>query len=159
MTTSEWISVIALAISSGGFALQARNWFMSSPRLHLSVIGDAISMPDDGRGTRVALSAVNRGTDPTMLTHMVVYIYRSWWRKYRNKPDLAGLVNSPRIPFRLDTNAIWLGEMIYSKDTTEARNKGHLYVGVIASHSNRTHLIRVPVPKEPKAPTKNIASG
>jgi hypothetical protein len=53
MTISEWVSVLALIISSGGFALQARSWLMSGPRLHLSVMGDAMSFPDDGQGVRL----------------------------------------------------------------------------------------------------------
>ena len=61
MTTSEWISVLALSISSAGFALQARNWFMSGPRLSLSVMADAITIPDDGGGDRLALTVINRG--------------------------------------------------------------------------------------------------
>ena len=97
MTTAEWISVIALIISSGGFAIQARSWILSGPRLHLSIIADAMLIPDDGEGPRAALTVINRGTAPTMLTHMVVYLYRSRWRRFRNKSYLAGVVNSDRI--------------------------------------------------------------
>jgi hypothetical protein len=45
MTTPEWLSTLALIISSGGFSLQARSWWLSGPRLHLSVMGDAIAFP------------------------------------------------------------------------------------------------------------------
>jgi hypothetical protein len=148
MTTSEWISVLALSISSGGFALQARNWFMNGPRLHLSVIAEAISMPDDGKGERVALTVINRGTDPTMLTHMIAFIYGSPWQKFRDKPIQAGIVNSPEIPSKLDTNGVWMGMMAYNEKLTAARGKGQLYVGVISSHSNKKFFIHVPPPKK-----------
>jgi hypothetical protein len=40
MTTSEWISVIAFAISSGGFALQARNWLASkAQKIYIPKLG------------------------------------------------------------------------------------------------------------------------
>ena len=93
MTTSEWISVIALIISSGGFAINLRNWFMNGPQLHLSVMADAIVFPDDGQGDRVGLTVINRGTTSTMLTHMVVYSFPSLWRRWRFKAELTGLVN------------------------------------------------------------------
>ena len=77
MTASEWCSVLALIISSGGFALQYRNWFMSGPRLRISIMGDAMVIPDDGEGPRAAITVINRGTEPTVITHMVVYAFAS----------------------------------------------------------------------------------
>src|SRR5438445_13406776 len=98
MTTSEWLSTLALIISSGGFALQARNWWLNGPQLHLSVMGEAIVIPDDGRGTRANLTVINRGVAPTILTHMVVFAYKSWWHRLRNEPEMTGVVNNPHIP-------------------------------------------------------------
>lgn len=131
MTTSEWISVLALSISSAGFALQARNWFMSGPRLSLSVMADAITIPDDGGGDRLALTVINRG----------------------------GIVNAPSIPFKLDTNGRWMSMMTYNEKLSAARAKGHLYVGVVSSHSDGHFLINVPPPKKADPVLKNrIAS-
>jgi len=159
MTTPEWLSVIALVISSGGLSLQLRNWVMSKPQLHLSVMGEALSFPDDGRGTRAALTVINRGGEPTMLTHMVASTYDNRWKRFRNKPTMTGVVNSPHIPAKLEVNATWMGMMFYTDDLRKNMMEGKLYVGVIASHSNKTHLIRIRPPKESKAPTKNVASG
>jgi hypothetical protein len=159
MTNSEWLSTLALVISSGGFALQARNWWMSGPRFHLSVMGEAIVIPDDGRGDRANLTVANRGTAPTMLTHMVVSTYKSRWHKWRNKPMLTGVVNNTNIPAKLDVNAYWIGQLFYDDKLKDAQKKGQLYIGVIASHSNKTFLERVPKPRPDKAPKKTIASG
>lgn len=159
MTTSEWISVLALSISSAGFALQARNWFMSGPRLSLSVMADAITIPDDGGGDRLALTVINRGTDPTVLTNMIAYVYSTRWRKFRDKADQAGIVNAPSIPFKLDTNGRWMSMMTYNEKLSAARAKGHLYVGVVSSHSDGHFLINVPPPKKADPVLKNrIAS-
>lgn len=160
MTVSEWISVLALIISSGGFAIQARSWLVSGPRLHLSVMGDAISIPDDGRGNRLVLTVINRGTEPTMLTNMVVYIYPSRWRKWKRRSTLAGVVNTDSIPAKLEINGTWMGQMRYDEKTKNAHKNGHLYVGVIASHSNGSFLVRVPPPKNTDdVPTKQVAAG
>lgn len=93
-----------------------------------------------------------------MLTHMVGFIFPSWWKKYNNRPEYAGIVSSPSIPAKLDVNAYWMGQMTYDAKLTAARKQGHLYVGVIASHSNRQSLIRVPPPMDDKVPTNKIAS-
>jgi hypothetical protein len=158
MTNSDWLAVIALIISSGGFAINLRNWFMSGPQLHLSIMADAISIPDDGKGPRVALIVINRGSTATMLTHMVVYGYPSWWAKWRKREVVSALVNSPTIPFQLDVNKTWMGYMFHTDKTNQYRAKGQLYVGVISAHSNKNYLIKVPPPKSEKdVPTEEVA--
>jgi hypothetical protein len=159
MTYSDWLAVIALIISSGGFAINLRNWFMSGPQLHLSIMADAISVPDDSKGPHLTLIVKNRGTTATMLTHMVVYSYPSWWAKWRKREVLCGLVNSPAIPFELDVNKQWMGSMLYDAETNKYRVKGQLYVGVISAHSNKNYLIKVPPKSAKNVPTKEVAKG
>jgi hypothetical protein len=159
MTYSDWLAVIALIISSGGFAINLRNWFMSGPRLHLSIMADAISVPDNGKGPHLTLIVKNHGTTATMLTHMVVYSYPSWWAKWRKREVLCGLVNSPAIPFELDVNKQWMGSMLYDAETNKYRVKGQLYVGVISAHSNKNYLIKVPPKSAKNVPTKEVAKG
>jgi hypothetical protein len=168
LTTSEWISVLALAISSGAFAIQFRNWLVSGPRLRLNVMADAISFPRTDNKPKLALTVINRGDAPTVLTHMVGFTYKSSWLGWlrptyktrwlqwlgRKAIDKAWIVNSPMIPHELKVNQTWTDVMIYDQDTVEGRAKGCLYVGVISAHSSRYYLIRVP-PKEPlKLPTE-----
>jgi hypothetical protein len=159
MTYSDWLAVIALIISSGGFAINLRNWFMSGPLLHLSIMADALSIPDDGKGPRIALIVINRGTTATMLTHMVFYGYSSWWAKWRKREVLTGLVNCPTIPFVLDVNKTWIGYMFHDAKTNQYRAKGQLYVGVISAHSNKNYLIKVPPKSVKDVPTKEVAKG
>jgi hypothetical protein len=159
MTTSEWLSVIAIMISSGGLSIQLRNWLMSKPQLHLSVMAEALSFPDDDRGTRAALTVINRGGEPTLLTHMIAFTYDNWWNRLRGKPTMTGIINSPHIPARLDVNATWMGMMFYTDDLRKDMRDGKLYIGVIASHSNRQFLIRVRPPTDKNVPTKSVASG
>lgn len=159
MTTSEWASILALAISGGALALNVRSWLASGPHLHLSVIGDAIEFPRGDGKPKLALFVTNRGDEPTTLTHMVAYIYSSRWRKFRHKKDFAAIVNSPTIPFEIGINKTWSGLMLYGDKVDEARVVGSLYVGVISSHSNREFLVRVPPAQKRDIPKDSIPSG
>jgi hypothetical protein len=132
---------------------------MSGPQLHLSIMADAISVPDDGKGPHLTLIVKNHGTTATMLRHMVVYSYPSWWAKWRKREVLCGLVNSPAIPFELDVNKQWMGSMLYDAETNKYRVKGQLYVGVISAHSNKNYLIKVPPKSAKNVPTKEVAKG
>jgi hypothetical protein len=82
VTRSEWISVIALIIASGGFAIQARNWYFIGPRLRLVLIADATSFPGIDKARKLALMVINRGDTPTVLTHMVARRYKSKWLRW-----------------------------------------------------------------------------
>jgi hypothetical protein len=155
MTTSEWISVIALVISTGAFSLQARSWLASGPRLRLHLMADAISFPRVDNDPKLALFVINRGDTPTTITHMVLYSYRSRWAKFRRKTTWEALVHTPNVPAEVGVNKQWTGIALYEKDMPEARAKGHLYVGVIASHSNRDFLIKVP-PRKPDIPKDTV---
>jgi hypothetical protein len=157
LTTSEWISVLALAISSGAFAIQLRNWLFSGPRLRLTVMADAISFPrQKNDAPHLALMVINRGDTPTVLTHMFGYVYKSRWSRWRGRKgvEFAWVVNSPTIPHELDVNRTWTGLMNYDQATSEGRAKGLLYVGVISAHSNREFLIRVSPKKPINLPTE-----
>ena len=95
-----------------------------------------------------ALRVINQATEPTMLALMVGFTFSSRWRRLRRNPDEAGIVGSPDIPAKLEINGAWMGTMTYDEKLLGAPAKGHLYVGVVASHSNRDFLIRVPPPKK-----------
>ncbi len=157
MGFSDWISLLALMIACGASALEVRRWFESGPRLRLRIIADVVMVPGDDKRSKAGLWVTNRGAAPTTITHMVVYIYRSPWHRWRHKTEMEGIVNSPNIPSEIGTNRTWFGLLYYSEDLAEARRKGRLYTGVIASHSNRTFLIRIPTAKSPEIPTKQVA--
>jgi hypothetical protein len=160
MNTSEWLSVIALVISSGGFAINLRNWLATGPKLRLSIMADARSIPDDGLGPRCALIVINRGTTPTMLTHMVLYGYPSRWAAWRRRgATLSAVVSAPTIPFHLDVNKTWMGFSLHNAESDDYRAKGQLYVGVISAHSDKNYLIKIPPKTSKNVPTKRVAGG
>ena len=143
MKITDWIAIIALVISSGGLFIQIRNWFASKPRLFLSVMPEALSIPDDGRGTRIVLTVTNRGGAPTMLTHMVAFTYENWWRRWRNKPNGSFIVKADSIPARVEPFGIWVGQAIYTNELRQKMKEGKLYVGVKGSRSDKIYRARV----------------
>ncbi|MEQ9448428.1 MAG: hypothetical protein RLN70_05890, partial [Rhodospirillaceae bacterium] len=110
-------------------------------------MADAEMYPmDDGR-EKLMLSTVNQGDTPTTLTHMIVFGYSSRWTRLLRKPELTAIVNLQSIshmelPHELGVNRQWMGLMNYDDKLSEYRRRGLLYVGVIASHSNRNFLVR-----------------
>ncbi len=156
MTTSDFIAVLALVISSGGLFIQIRSWMTSKPRLLLSTMAEAESVPKDGKGTRAVVTVTNRGSVPTMLTHMVAYTYDNRWKYWRGKPSIMGIVTSTDIPAKLEPNAYWLGQMSYTPELRQTMKQGKLYLGVIATHSNKIFLARVIPPSDSKVPATKI---
>lgn len=148
MTATDLIAILALVIAAATFALQVKQWFDSGPKLHLSVMADAVMFPSDDGRPKLALTVTNRGNEPTQITHMIVFSYQSRWKKLQRKSDTSGIVNSPSIPHFLEAKRYWMGTMYYDDKTSAARAKGNLYVGIYATHSEREMLIRVRPKKE-----------
>jgi hypothetical protein len=58
-----------------------------------------------------------------MITHMVLYSYRSRWAKFRRKNTWAAVVNAPNVPAEVGVNKQWTGIALYEKDVPEAELK------------------------------------
>lgn len=157
MQTSDWIASFALVVSGGAFALELRRWFASGPKLILSVMADAMAIPNEGDDPFLVLTVTNRGDTPTTITHMIGLRYENWWQRWRNRPQNAGIVNTSimPIPHSLGVNQSWMGRMNYNEPTNEWRSKDQLYIGVNASHSDKYFVIKVPK-KKPNLPTEKI---
>ena len=164
MSATDWIAVIAIVVSSGALALEIHRWFESGPRLHLSIMADAMKfgggVTDDDE-VRIAVTVINRGNVPTTLTHFIVTRYENIFQKLRKKPTFAGIVGNPApfpglpgLPHEVGANQSWTGMVNYKPNLMEARKLGKLYVGIVASHSNMTFYQRVPLPTD--VPDKSI---
>ena len=157
MTTTDFIATLALVIAAGTFALQMKQWFDSGPKIHLSVMGDAVQFPDDDGRPKLALTVTNRGNEPTQITHVIVFKYRSWFERWRRKPYFTAVVNAPGIPMLLDARRYWLGFVYYDEKLSAARVAGEAYVGIYATHSNREFLTKVPPRKDkPRKPSLSL---
>lgn len=155
MTMTDFIATLALVIAAATFALQAKQWFDSGPRLHLSVMGDAVEFPvSDGR-PKLALTVTNRGNEPTQLTHIIAFSYASRWKRFRKKTYQTGIIQSPLIPAALEPKRYWIGMMNYDDNLRTTRAKGQLYVGVIATYRDREYLVQVPLPRTTSAIATN----
>lgn len=144
MTITDWLAIIAIVVSAGALALEIRRWVESGPRLHLRLMADAVEFPATDDQPRLALFVTNRGSEPTTITHMVAFIYPSRWAKFRRKPASQFIVNPMNAQAEVGVNRQWMGKMLYGDVLSDARKAGQLYVGVIASHSEKTFLLRVP---------------
>lgn len=148
MTPTDFIATLALMVSCFTLALELKRWFDAGPKLKLSVMGDAVVIPDDDGEQKLLLTVVNRGDTPTTITHMIVFTFTNRWKYLRKRPATSGLVNSTlmAIPVEVGINKTFMGMMRYDEKLMKARKAGHLYIGVHATHSNKPFLIRVPRP-------------
>lgn len=155
LNSSDLIAALALAVAAASFAISYLQWFGGSPRFHITLMADAVLIPDPEPGPKLALYVTNRGGTPTTITHCVVFFYKSWVHRWLlRKPYWTAIVPNPStnplapgIPARIGINEYWHGIIYYRDEIPKAREKGHLYVGVIASHSRRNFLIKVPKAK------------
>ena len=164
MGTSEWIATLALIVSSGALFLELRRWYESGVKIHITIMADALSTsyPDDD--VKLVVRATNRGDVPTTVDLMVLYWYRSSLHRRFGQPyrtafvaQVRGYWGSPGVPSPLGVNETWVGVANYDDELLQDRRKGRLYAGVIASHSNRPFLVKVP-PESHVLPEEKLGS-
>lgn len=144
MTPTDFIALLALIIATATFALQVKQWLENGPKIHLSVMADAITFPDDDRRPKLGLTVTNRGNEATQITHFIAFGFKSRWRRWRRKPFFTAIVNSPNTPHMLEARKYWIETMYYNEKTKQLRDAGELYVGVIATHRDLEFLMKVP---------------
>jgi hypothetical protein len=148
MGASDWIAILALAISCGALALEVRRWVESGPRLHLSVMNEGKYSGDDEDNTYIFVTVPNRGSAPTTIQYLTLHLFDNWIMRLRNKPSWSALIPNPSpwlspIPFEVATNKMWHGGARYEHGLEDRRETGKLYIGVGASHRNRFYYKRV----------------
>lgn len=131
MNPSDFIAALALLTSGAALALEVRRWVDSGPKLHLSVISDAIEIPYDDGIDKLFLTVTNRGDVPTTITNMVCFFLYPRWKFWRRKPIMTGIVNTTGypIPYEVGVNQSWTGRLNYNKALQDARSRGEYMLG------------------------------
>lgn len=155
MDFGNQIALVALLLSGFALALEVRRWVESGVHLNMSILADAVGIPEDDGQPKLAVTVTNRGTTPTTITHFMAFAYRSVIHRVLKRSYFQGWIPSSNLPSEVDVNGLWHGIMYYDADLSDARTKGHLYIGIASSHSNRTYLKRVP-PRAAKVPKTEI---
>lgn len=166
-TTTDEIAALALVvailsaiISAGSLFLEIRRWFEAGPKIHISLIADALQFPEPvDPQPMLVITVTNRGDTPTTITHMIAFAQHPTWQIWRRKPMMTGVVNTTMqpIPFEVGVNKYWMGRLNYDAELRSYRANHQLYVGVICSHSRRNFLKRVPRAKR-DIPTETVGA-
>ena len=166
MKAEAWIAVYAAVVATSALLLNFRSWWESGPRLHLSLMVDGVVIGIDQESEEknlVILTVTNRGREPTVITHMVVFRMDNWYQRLRLRPSESYLIPNPQlkgfppiIPGDLESAKKWTGVLRSRPDMLPDLLNGKYFVGVYASHRDRPYLKLIP-PKKDKLPEKTVA--
>jgi hypothetical protein len=154
MKPETWVAIYAAIIGTSAFFLNLKSWWDSGVKLRLSIMADGMTF---GRGPTfdekdlVVLTVTNRGDSPTVITHMVVFEFRSPFQRLRVRPAKSYVIPNPQlkgdppnVPSDLEPSKRWTGAIRRRDDLGIDFHDGYHYTGVIASNRNRPYLIRIP---------------
>ena len=157
---SRWalfIAAASLITAISSFLLDVRRRFNEGVRLSLSVMVEAKLYGGnvDDENSYISIIVTNRGNTSTTLTNMVLYDFpgrflflfqkcpRWLVRSLRIKPPKTMIVVNPGnqpLPHVLESGHNWYGRVVHDPVLIKMIDKGGLYVGVLASHSNNAFL-------------------
>lgn len=153
LEAADIIAIYAAIVATSALALEVRRWFESAIRLTVNLMPEAKMSDDPTDRTYLAVFVVNRGSAPTTITHFALYEYPSAWARFRRKQSWSAIVLRPappgtphNLPQQVDPNVQWTGIAVYDDELMERRKRGHLYVAISATHSDKPALKRVPRP-------------
>lgn len=119
MDAGDAVAIYAAIVATGALALEIRRWVESGPRI--SVRANAGMTLTGGERTEdesdlLAVTAYNRGDQPTTVTHMLIVRFPNRWRRWRNRPSETYAIlkpepsgHSPALPKELPTGGQWMG--------------------------------------------------
>jgi hypothetical protein len=155
----------SLVVAGGLLALEIRRRLDEGVKLSMTIMAEALmvgGMQQDDN-TYVAASVTNRGSAPTTITHLVLFNYPNriakwlprlltrWMKKQRPKTFIIANTGAPGpLPYVLHPGHNWMGTAKHTPELAQMIKDGHLYVGVIGSHSEKTLFKRARPAKLPK---------
>lgn len=147
------IAAYAAVVSTGALALEVRRWFESGPRLHLKLMPNAIIVGAGEKSNQsyVVATVINRGSQPTTITHMGYFGYRNTWDRIRGAKCHQAIVANPssgfapNVPHLIQPGSQWQGLGRYTPELLEHIKNGRYYVQIICSHRSKplTKLIKM----------------
>lgn len=162
ISAADIIASYAAIVATGALALEIRRWFESAIKLSVNIMPEAKMTEDPTDRTYLAVFVVNRGPTPTTITHMTFHEYPSLWARLRGRPSWNAIVlnpspaGHPNLPQQVEPNERWVGMAVYDTDLVQSRKRGHLYVAIQATHSDKPVMKRVPRPVEKPPNAKAI---
>jgi len=119
-------------------------------RLHVTVAPNMEFFPatprEEGK-KHIIVSAVNRGTSPTTITHFLGYADESWWGRFNKKKRQHFIVmpkeGSSSIPMKIEPGDEWRG-IADQEGVLDGVNK-HVYIGVAHNQHKKSVYKRVKI--------------
>ena len=157
-----WGAVVATA----AFTWNVVSALRSGPRIRVRAMPNMQTFPriaPTGDKTWICVTAVNRGSGPTTITHFCGFHAKTIWKVLRRQgqnfvvPTGAGIGTA--LPHVLRPGEEWSG-MIDQEDVLRNTSRGYLYVGVIHNQRRRPVYVRVPLSRltQPEGGTKQAVA-
>jgi len=104
----------------------------------------------------IKVEIVNIGDRKTTITHLVMFHYKSLFRKIREKKDKSFFVATPALfppplPYVIEPGERWLGGIEQTSKLEEMSRNGYLYCGIYHSCGKKPILQRVVIHKNPES--------
>ena len=153
-TPQTWVAIYAAIVSTSALLLSTIQWFLSGPRLRLSLIPDGMVIAGDPQFDDkdiIIVNVVNCGNIPVLVTGLHVMEIPSLWWRIRHRRKSAFVVTNPQlkgypsnVPTELKPAQRWTGRIADWPDKIADLHTGTFYAALFVSHYERPYLIRIP---------------
>jgi hypothetical protein len=142
------VAIYAAVVSTSVLIWQIFVWLRTGPRLKVSAASNMKAfggVPDND--TYVLANVHNIGTQPTTITHVVIFAYRNWWKRLRKTPSNTFWVNHGvaafPIPYVLQAGHTFMSMIVQNVELEKLSRESLLFVGIVHSFRDRPVLARI----------------
>ena len=135
---AAWVgAVVAVLVLAWDVYKEARNG--ARLRLNVSTNMRYLVAGNLSEEPHLSVQVVNEGNLPTTLTHLIVYMFDSRWKKIRKQPSLNGAVvmqpsYTPQLPHLLKPGELWQGVVSQPQLESYLNEHGNKLVYVAVAH-------------------------
>jgi hypothetical protein len=143
------VAIYAAIVSTSLLIWQVFVWFRTGPRLRVSASTNMTTHGDALRDDEIYIVANvwNVGTEQTTITHVVMFAYRSWLHRLRNKPSKTIFVNHRvadfPLPYVLKAGKTFTSIVAQNQTVEKMSRESLLFLGIVHSFSKRPLFARV----------------
>ena len=147
--TTTFIAWWGAILSSLVLLWDIYKWWSSGPKIRFTVQTgmESIGMPMFDGKTLILANVTNYGEQPTTITNLGLFYYKTTWSLIRRRPDQAFIIPHPNtdfpLPFQLKQGNVWAGITVQDEQLTEMATNGKLYCVLSHSHSEKPTKKRV----------------
>jgi len=144
--TVDPIALYAAVLSTSTILWEIIKWRFRN-NVDILCSANMLLIPSTNNKKYIGVTATNKGSMPTTITHFIMYYWENKFNKIFNIKRKSFIVNSDQVPKTIGSGERWIAQAEQTAEVEEMAKEGYLLVGIIHSMGKKEIMRRIKIPK------------